>query len=151
VISVIFVSTPDGISLTKLPQHILFKPTSLRLWYSKHTMAMKFVANRSKKGIQYPYMVDKNTLSVLKSIIKKHLDNTRYKVFIFGSRTQPKHRRFCDLDVGIMGSTELPALTLMKIKEDLNNSDIPYLTDVVDFRSVSENFKNKALSKIITI
>lgn len=96
-------------------------------------------------------MLDQNTLSVLKSVIHKHLDNSQYWAFIFGSRTQSKHRKFCDLDVGIMGSTKLPVSTLLQIKEDLSSSDIPYLTDVVDFSTVSEDFKLKALSNIILI
>jgi len=96
-------------------------------------------------------MLDQNTLSILKSVINKHLDDSKYRVFIFGSRTQPKHRKFCDLDVGIMGSTILPASTLLQIKEDLSNSDIPYLTDVVDFSTVSKDFREKALSSIISL
>ncbi|MBI5613484.1 nucleotidyltransferase domain-containing protein [Candidatus Gottesmanbacteria bacterium] len=96
-------------------------------------------------------MLDQHTLSILTSIIHKHLDDSTYKTFIFGSRTQPKHRKFCDLDVGIMGSTELSASTLLQIKEDLSNSDIPYLIDVVDFRAVSKDFREKALSNIISL
>lgn len=96
-------------------------------------------------------MLDQNTLSILKSVIHKHLDNFKYSAFIFGSRTQPKHRKFCDLDVGIMGKTSLPASTLIQIKEDLSSSDIPYLTDVVDFRAVSKDFRKKALSSIISL
>ncbi len=91
------------------------------------------------------------TLSILKSVINKHLDDSKYKVFIFGSRAQPKHRKFCDLDVGIMGPTELAASTLLQIKEDLSSSDIPYLCDVVDFRAVSLDFRKKALSNIISL
>lgn len=96
-------------------------------------------------------MVDQQTLSVLKSVIRKHLDDANYRAFIFGSRTRENHRKFCDVDVGIMGSTVLPASTLLQIKEDLGNSDIPYLTDVVDFRAVSEDFRKKALSSILSL
>lgn len=96
-------------------------------------------------------MLDEHTLSILKSVIYKRLDATRYKAFIFGSRTKPIHRKFCDLDVGIMGSTILPVSTLLQVKEDLSNSDIPYLTDVVDFGAVSKEFRKKALSSIILL
>lgn len=96
-------------------------------------------------------MLDQNTLSILKSVINKHLDDSKYRAFIFGSRTQSKHRKFCDLDIGIMGSTMLPTSTLLQIKEDLSNSDIPYLTDVVDFSTVSRGFREKALSSIISL
>lgn len=96
-------------------------------------------------------MLDKNTLTILKSVIKKHLADSQYKVFIFGSRTQIKHRKYCDLDIGIMGSSILPSSTLLQIKEDLSCSDIPYLTDVVDFSTVSKDFRKKALSTIISL
>lgn len=96
-------------------------------------------------------MIDQNTRSILTSVIHKHLDDSKYKVFIFGSRTQPKHRKFCDVDVGIIGSVVLPTSTLLQIKEDLRNSDLPYMTDVVDFGAVSDNFKKKALSNIIAL
>lgn len=96
-------------------------------------------------------MIDKNTRTILKSVMNKHLDDSKYKVFVFGSRTQQKHRKFCDLDIGIMGSAVLPVSTLLQIKEDLTNSDIPYLCDVVDFGAVSADFRKKALSKIISI
>ncbi|MEK9143138.1 MAG: nucleotidyltransferase domain-containing protein [Patescibacteria group bacterium] len=96
-------------------------------------------------------MLDQNTRSIIKSVIHNHLDDSKYRTFIFGSRAQPKHRKFCDVDVGIMGLTKLPASTLLQIKEDLTNSDIPYLTDVVDFGAVSADFREKALSRILSL
>ncbi len=96
-------------------------------------------------------MVDQHTLSILKSILHKYLDSSKYRSFIFGSRTHAKHRKFCDLDVGITGSTVVPTTTLLQIKEDLQSSDIPYMCDVVDFGTVSDDFKSKALSHIISL
>lgn len=96
-------------------------------------------------------MIDQNTLFIVKSVLDKNLGSSKYKAFVFGSRTQRKHRQFCDLDVGIMGSTTLSASTILQVKEDLSNSDIPYLTDVVDFGAVPKDFKKKALSRIIPL
>ena len=96
-------------------------------------------------------MIDEATLSIVKSVTNKYLDGSQYKVFIYGSRTQPKHRKFSDIDIGILGSTTVPVSTLLQIKEDLSSSDIPYLTDIVDFSTVSEDFKKIAMSKIISV
>ena len=96
-------------------------------------------------------MDDKNTFPVIKSILNKYLPNPNYKYFIFGSRAIPKHRKFSDLDIGILGPSEIPGSIMVQIKQDLNDSDIPYLTEVVDFSTVSENFKRKALSNTIYI
>lgn len=96
-------------------------------------------------------MVSSDTLAQLKSTLKKHLTGPKYKAFIFGSRASGKHRKFSDLDIGIMGPSKVPASTLIQIQNDLSNSNIPYLTDVVDFSSVTDSFKTKALSNIINL
>lgn len=96
-------------------------------------------------------MIDEHSRTILTGIINKHLDMSRYKAFIFGSRAGQNHRTYCDLDVGVLGPAKLPVSTLMQIKEELQNSDIPYLTDVVDFSSVSQDFREKALSRTISL
>ncbi len=96
-------------------------------------------------------MLDQSTRSILKSILHKYLDDAKYRSFIFGSRAQSKHRKYCDVDVGIIGSTAVPTATLLQIKEDCSRSDIPYMCDVVDFGAVSADFKSKALSHILSL
>lgn len=93
-------------------------------------------------------MIDQASLAILTAVVKKHVDMTRYKAFIFGSRTQDIHRKYCDVDIGVLGPVKLPVSTLLQIKEELHNSDIPYLTDVVDFSTVSNDFREKALTHI---
>lgn len=96
-------------------------------------------------------MIDQHSLAILKAVIKKHVDTSRYRAFIFGSRTGQNHRKYCDLDVGVLGTATLPTATLLQIKEDLSNSDLPYLTDVVDFSTVSQDFRENALSSTISL
>ncbi|MEK7141234.1 MAG: nucleotidyltransferase domain-containing protein [Patescibacteria group bacterium] len=96
-------------------------------------------------------MIDSQSLAILTGVINKHLDTSQYRAFIFGSRTGENHRKYCDLDVGIMGPVSLPASKLLQIAEDLHNSDIPYRTDVVDFASVSQDFRQKALARTIAL
>ena len=96
-------------------------------------------------------MVSSDTLFILKSIISKYLPDLKYKVFIFGSRTHDSHRKFSDLDIGILGPSKVSSSTLTSIQNDISDSDIPYLTDVVDFSSVPANFKNKVLPNILNI
>lgn len=96
-------------------------------------------------------MVDKQSLAILSLVLNKHVDRMRYKAFIFGSRARKNHRKYCDLDVGVLGTATLPTATLLQIKEDLRNSDLPYLTDVVDFSTVTQDFRENALSQIIPL
>jgi predicted nucleotidyltransferase len=96
-------------------------------------------------------MVSSDILTQVKLTLSKYLVDSQYKVFIFGSRVSNTHRRFSDLDIGILGATKVPSSLLIKIQDDLRDSDIPYLTDVIDFSSVPDRFKNKALSNIISL
>ena len=84
----------------------------------------------------------------LKAIIRKYLKDDDYKTFIFGSRATGQLTPFSDLDLGILGREKIPGHLLEKIREDLENSSIPYKIDLVDFNKVSPEFRNLALRKI---
>jgi len=84
----------------------------------------------------------------IKNIIFQFLDPKEYQVFIFGSRATGKAKKYSDYDIGILGKKSVPLNILAKINEALEESNLPYRVDVVDFSSVSKNFKEIALSKI---
>ncbi len=96
-------------------------------------------------------MIDAQTTSIIRTIIKRNLPDSDYKIFVFGSRVQPLHRKFSDLDIGILGPSKISGETLVQIKTEIGDSDIPYLTDVVDFSTVHENFRKRALSNTISL
>lgn len=90
-------------------------------------------------------MIDKKAQKEIKNIISRHLDLKKYKIFIFGSRTTGKARKFSDYDVGVMGKIAIPLATMAKIKDSFEESDLPYIVDVVDFATVLKDFKKEAL------
>lgn len=97
-------------------------------------------------------MLDPQIASSIRDIIRRRLPNPEYRLFVFGSRAEGnKHRKFSDVDVGILGPSPLPSLTYFDIESDLENSDIPYVVDLVDFSQVSPSFKKFALSSTITL
>lgn len=85
----------------------------------------------------------------IKKIIFKHLSSKKYKVFVFGSRATGRARKWSDYDIGIMGEEEAPFSILASLSEELENSNIPVNVDVVDFRHVSDRFKNLAFYKTV--
>ena len=84
----------------------------------------------------------------IKKNLKKFFDFKKHNVFIFGSRARGKARKFSDYDIGVIGRKPLDLKKIALIKGELEESDLPYRVDVVDFSTVSKNFKNLALSKI---
>lgn len=96
-------------------------------------------------------MLDQKTINTIKQIIHRHLPNPSYKYFIFGSRATGTNRQFSDIDLGILGPKSLSAKEYILIKDDLDESDIVYHVDLVDFTNVSANFKQVALNNIINL
>lgn len=85
----------------------------------------------------------------LKEIIIGLLKNEDVKIVLFGSRARKDDYICSDVDIGIIpyGKIEEKKITLLKEKiEDIN---IPYKVEIVDFRDVSEDFKNLALKDAI--
>jgi predicted nucleotidyltransferase len=85
----------------------------------------------------------------LREIVLKHVDSDRYAVFIYGSRAAGTAVRSSDFDIGIWGDAAVPVSILARIREDIDESDIPFHYDLVDFSRVDESFKTIALQHII--
>ena len=84
----------------------------------------------------------------IKKIIFQFLNPKDYKVFIFGSRATGKAKKYSDYDIGIVGKRPVPSAIKVLIEEALEESDLPYNVDIVDFSLVSANFRKVSLSKI---
>lgn len=93
-------------------------------------------------------MQSDQAISAIKSIIRTHLTDPSYRVFLFGSRATGTARKFSDVDVGILGKKTLPGHVIECIREDLENSNIPYTVDVVDFTTADPSFRNLAMKNI---
>lgn len=64
------------------------------------------------------------------------------QVFIFGSGL--KKERFGDIDLGLMGKVKNN--DVYKLKEEFEESTLPYSVDVVNFNKVSPEFKNNVMN-----
>jgi type I restriction enzyme S subunit len=76
------------------------------------------------------------------------LNPKEYQVFIFGSRATGKSKKFSDFDIGIWGKKPIPSHLVALIEEALEDSDLPYKVDIVDFSLLPTKFRKVALSKI---
>lgn len=89
-----------------------------------------------------------NAQRIIKKIVYDFVDPNEYEIFIFGSRAMGTAKKFSDFDIGIKGKKPLSFKTLASIKNALEESDLPFTVDVVDFSLTSRNFKKNALKKI---
>lgn len=96
-------------------------------------------------------MLDPKITQLLRQIIYKYLPDDSYKAFVFGSRATGRNRKFSDLDLGINGPKPLTPKEYISIQSDLEESDIPYRVDLVDFAKINNKFKQVLNSSIIKI
>ena len=96
-------------------------------------------------------MLDKNDLKEIREIVFRYLDPKKDRVFIFGSRTQTTARKFSDVDVGIKSKRKIELSTLSSIMEAFEESNFPYIVEVVDFSTVSRKFQQVAERGIIPL
>jgi hypothetical protein len=94
-------------------------------------------------------MIDYNKkyLSMIKEIIFSIIDKNEYKVFLFGSRATVRFNRYSDVDIGLLGNKPL-GKAYYKIINKIEESNIPYKVDIIDFALVDEKFKKIALQEI---
>jgi predicted nucleotidyltransferase len=84
----------------------------------------------------------------IEKIMRKWLRLSHYKIFFFGSRVKGRSNERSDYDVGIETSEKVPLTTLAEIEAELEELPIMNKIDVVDFNSVSGDFKRVASENI---
>lgn len=85
----------------------------------------------------------------VKKIVLQHLQGKGFKAFLFGSRAAGKGFHHSDIDVGILGKQPLPIVLKMDIEDAIEESNVPYKVDIVDFFQASGNFIKFALQETV--
>jgi len=87
-------------------------------------------------------------MQLVKEITLKNLDETKYAVFLFGSRTRKHDPKASDVDIGILGKEPVLISKICELKDAIEESIVPYNVDFVDFYGADERFKKTALKQI---
>lgn len=89
--------------------------------------------------------------NIIREKLIKLCINKRCLIFLFGSRACNTNYKGSDFDVGILGLSDKEFYSVSsKFDEFLEESIVPYNVDLINFNTVSPNFKKKALETIIT-
>jgi len=62
-------------------------------------------------------------------------------VYIFGSRVTGKQKKFSDLDICLKSEEAIPIEVIASLKESFSNSDLPYMVDLIDYQTISPEFR----------
>ena len=93
---------------------------------------------------------DKYKDQILKTIFQ-FLNKDQIEVILFGSMATERQGPYSDIDLGISSFNTNPtfASSLDKIKEALEESNIPYKIDLINLNLANEEFKKFALKEKI--
>ncbi len=94
-------------------------------------------------------MTDKTKKYIDKIFLYLRQEFPEAQMFLFGSIVSAKPNIFHDIDIGIEDVDKIPLLKLQHIKEIIDDMNIPYKVDIVDFKRVSAGFYKTAKEKII--
>ena len=84
-------------------------------------------------------------IEIIKLILQKHIP--KCEVRAFGSRITLTAKKYSDFDLAVKGKEKLSNDTLYTLKENFEESDLPFRVDVLDWNNISESFKKIIESK----
>ena len=82
-------------------------------------------------------------LEQIHAILTKELHDYPVKGYLFGSRSRSLSRTGSDCDIGIDPMQELPIGLLSRLREELEESHVPYQVELIDLSQASGEFAER--------
>lgn len=89
--------------------------------------------------------IQPNHLTIVKSILQKHVPFTEVRAF--GSRVTGTAKKHSDLDLAIVAKEPLKSHLLSLLQSDFEESDLPFRVDVLDWGTINDRFRKLILKK----
>ncbi|MFH1742350.1 MAG: nucleotidyltransferase domain-containing protein [bacterium] len=78
-------------------------------------------------------------LEEVKRILRAHVPGCEVRVF--GSRVQGQSWKYSDLDLVIVGESQLDDQNIYEFKDAFSESDLPIMVDVLDWHAIRPQFR----------
>ena len=88
-------------------------------------------------------------INKLKEVFLEFFKDEDVKVVLFGSRARGEFVNTSDVDVGIIMGNGADRKKLTLLREYIDELNVPYKVEIVDFSTVSEEFKKAALKEAV--
>jgi predicted nucleotidyltransferase len=86
----------------------------------------------------------------IKKIVLEYLKNENVKVILFGSRARGDDSSVSDVDIGIIPVSTIDSKKITLLREKIENMNIPYKVEIIDFSMTSKSFREEALKDSVT-
>lgn len=88
-----------------------------------------------------------SALEEVRGIVLSGLKGYSVKVYLFGSRLHGNTRQSSDIDVAILPLEPLPHGVLSIIRENLEESHVPYCVDLIDISQTDTEFSKQVMKE----
>jgi predicted nucleotidyltransferase len=88
-------------------------------------------------------------ISLVNRIIHNYIPNC--EISVFGTRATGKAKKYSDLDLVLKTPDVITPSTMLNLKEDFTESDLPFRVDILDWKAISDEFKNAIQSQLTKI
>lgn len=80
-----------------------------------------------------------------RTIVRRVVGTLPVRVFLFGSRALETSRASSDIDLALLPEGPIPEDLVARLRDEFEESTIPYPVDVVDLSQVDAAFREKVL------
>lgn len=84
-------------------------------------------------------------LNKLRRILTDFFKKYDVAIYLVGSRAKGEYRRHSDIDIAIEPRQELPEGLIANLREQIEESTIPYKVDIINLRTTSDEFRKQIL------
>ncbi len=88
-------------------------------------------------------MLTDSERSTLEEIVKNYAVDQPYRMVVFGSRATGQAKKYSDLDIALIGQSPVPNQVMAYLGEALDNSNLPYTVDIIDFTKASPRLQSQ--------
>jgi|SRR3989338_1764256 len=88
-------------------------------------------------------------ISELKQQVLKTLKGEKLKIIIFGSRARNDYNATSDVDIGLIPYGKIKEDKITILRDKVEQMNIPYKVEIVNFQETSEDFRQEALRKVM--
>ncbi len=88
-------------------------------------------------------------LGELKKLVLNILKDEEIKIILFGSRARKDNNITSDVDIGLIPYGKVEKGKIVLLRERIDNLNIPYKVEIVNFSEVSKSFKKEAMKEVI--
>jgi predicted nucleotidyltransferase len=88
-------------------------------------------------------------ITELKDAVVGFLSKENVRIFLFGSRARGDNAVVSDVDIGVVPGEGFRKEKLALLREFIENLNVPYKVEIIDFSEVSEQFRVEALKDTV--